>query len=662
MLIIDLPAPVVSTSYTACLGVAFDLYASDYNADYDYKWTGPGGTFTTDNLYFNPVTAGIQGNYKVEVSSPGCNPASSNFRIVVNTTKPAKPVISTPSTFCEGGSINLATSNGNASLNYGWFGPNGFTENIPNPVISPASAANEGVYKVVFIDNNGCPGDTTSKTLTMTKSAAAATITGDTVLCEGNPLNLVSTFAGTSTQFEWITPTGTVTTRNLNIPAVTLNHTGEYSFKYLSGGCFSLPAKINVSVTRAPDAPIPVASKSIYCELDLLELFVPDIAGETYRWKGPNGFTDSSAHVVRAKVLQVDAGTYSVIAYSGKCGSLPGSIVVTIKPTPKNPELTTNAPVCARTLLTVGSNNRLPGITYTWTRPSGDTSTSDELVYPKCDHSDDGFYLMNASLDGCTAPTDTIYVKVKERIDRLDYSMTQLICENYSFDIILGKYEDTKYWIFKNSSTHVISSQRLFHIDSIKTSFSGNYIFKAQNTCDTLTLNIPIIVNPAPVFVIVGDSGICDYEQRVLRVKETGQDLTYLWNTFETLDKITIDTAGLYFVVGTSLPGCTTRVEHPVTVLCKPEVYVPNAFSPNGDGHNDLFKVELHNVVEFKLAVFSRSGVKVFESLDPEKGWDGTFNGKRVDDGMYIYSLKYKTNYHYEIFEDLQEGKLFVIR
>lgn len=65
---------------------------------------------------------------------------------------------------------------------------------------------------------------------------------------------------------------------------------------------------------------------------------------------------------------------------------------------------------------------------------------------------------------------------------------------------------------------------------------------------------------------------------------------------------------------------------------------MPNAFSPNGDGINDIYKAKqgYQSLVEFKATIFNRWGQKLFEWTDPADGWDGTFNGKDVAQGVYF--------------------------
>lgn len=68
---------------------------------------------------------------------------------------------------------------------------------------------------------------------------------------------------------------------------------------------------------------------------------------------------------------------------------------------------------------------------------------------------------------------------------------------------------------------------------------------------------------------------------------------------------------------------------------------MPNAFSPNGDGHNDKYCAKKYqSLVEFRATIFNRWGQKIYEWTDPAGGWDGTFNGHDVREGVYFVVVK----------------------
>jgi gliding motility-associated-like protein len=73
------------------------------------------------------------------------------------------------------------------------------------------------------------------------------------------------------------------------------------------------------------------------------------------------------------------------------------------------------------------------------------------------------------------------------------------------------------------------------------------------------------------------------------------------------------------------------------------EMFVPNAFSPNGDGHNDVLKVNGICLQNLNFMIFNRWGEKVFETVNQETGWDGTYKGETMNTGVYVYRLEGKT-------------------
>jgi gliding motility-associated-like protein len=73
------------------------------------------------------------------------------------------------------------------------------------------------------------------------------------------------------------------------------------------------------------------------------------------------------------------------------------------------------------------------------------------------------------------------------------------------------------------------------------------------------------------------------------------------------------------------------------------EMFVPNAFSPNGDGHNDVLQVKGICLETLSFMIFNRWGEKVFETIDQSVGWDGTFKGEEMNTGVYVYRLEGKT-------------------
>ena len=87
-----------------------------------------------------------------------------------------------------------------------------------------------------------------------------------------------------------------------------------------------------------------------------------------------------------------------------------------------------------------------------------------------------------------------------------------------------------------------------------------------------------------------------------------------------------------------SNPAITSTSNH-ARVEPLMNVYIPNAFTPNGDGINDTFGVKGEGSFVYTIAIFNRWGEKVFESTNPNQQWDGTFKNLPVQQGEYVYQL-----------------------
>ncbi len=91
--------------------------------------------------------------------------------------------------------------------------------------------------------------------------------------------------------------------------------------------------------------------------------------------------------------------------------------------------------------------------------------------------------------------------------------------------------------------------------------------------------------------------------------------------------------------------GTTSVTSNRACAPVLPKIHVPNAMTPNGDGKNEEFKVYFDFIPKiYLLVIYNRKGVKLFETKDPLDTWDGTFNGTRVEEGVYAYSIHIVTS------------------
>jgi len=91
-------------------------------------------------------------------------------------------------------------------------------------------------------------------------------------------------------------------------------------------------------------------------------------------------------------------------------------------------------------------------------------------------------------------------------------------------------------------------------------------------------------------------------------------------------------------IIVKAVSACVEAKSVPVSQQVLPDgVFIPNSFTPNGDGLNDVLKVYGYKIKELKLIVFNQWGEKLFESSDQSRGWDGMYKGKVQPSGVYMY-------------------------
>jgi gliding motility-associated-like protein len=120
-----------------------------------------------------------------------------------------------------------------------------------------------------------------------------------------------------------------------------------------------------------------------------------------------------------------------------------------------------------------------------------------------------------------------------------------------------------------------------------------------------------------------------------------------LWNDGTTNPIKTVHESGTYWVY-VSMNECEILdTVHVVTGFCSCWHNVPSAFTPNGDGLNDMLRPTIQpgcNISGYQFSIFNRWGEQVFTSDIPGKGWDGMYKGEPADMGVYMYSLQFFTS------------------
>ena len=92
-------------------------------------------------------------------------------------------------------------------------------------------------------------------------------------------------------------------------------------------------------------------------------------------------------------------------------------------------------------------------------------------------------------------------------------------------------------------------------------------------------------------------------------------------------------------------------------------LYVPNVFSPNGDGLNDVFQGFAGcEILGYRLKVFDRWGMLVYEGDQPDEGWNGDFRGKKAGQGAYVYLIEFEILNNGKTLRQVRQGTVALVR
>lgn len=153
-------------------------------------------------------------------------------------------------------------------------------------------------------------------------------------------------------------------------------------------------------------------------------------------------------------------------------------------------------------------------------------------------------------------------------------------------------------------------------------------------------------VMPQPAGFLPADTTICTYT--AVQVKAADGYAAYLWSDGSTGKLLTINDRGAYVLQVTDGNGCSGNDTINITQKdCIVRIAVPTAFSPNHDGHNDVFKPVYTgsvNFTQYRFSIYNRYGERIFISEDSARGWDGTLKGVTAPTGAYIWFFEYNLN------------------
>lgn len=584
---------VTSTNPTTCGGSNGSITLNGLTANTTYNLTysqngSPVTTTITSNAAGSAVISNLPaGSYtNITLTLGTCTSAASGPVTLSDPNPPAAPVASSNSPACIGGTLNL-TASSIPGATYSWTGPGGFSSALQNPTITGLTAAAAGTYSVtVTVNNCTSPAATTPVTVSPIPTIGSVTANSPST-CSGTNGNItISGLNGGATytvgyDLNGVAQTPVMLTASaggvVTIPGL---GTGTYSnITVTLNGCASAPAG-PVSITN-PSAPAtPVASNNgPVCEGGNITLSTPAVAGATYSWTGPNGFTSSQQNPVITGITTAGAGNYVLTITVSNCTSQPDTTTVVVYPTPVTPVITGNSPVCEGSPLSL-TTTAVPGATYSWTGPNGFAAATQSASISAATAADAGQYSLVVTQNGCTSAAGT-YTVVVNPVPAAPQASADTFCQNYPVPALTAAGQNLLWY---TSATGGTGSTAAPVPSSATAGIFTWYVSQTVNNCESPRAPVTITIIPQPALPVVSTPVVyCQFDPAV-PLTATGQDI--LWYTDATggtgsaiaPTPSTTQAGTFYWYVSQSANGCEgPRAPVEVIVHPKPDtVYVPN--------------------------------------------------------------------------------------
>ncbi|MBI4930800.1 MAG: gliding motility-associated C-terminal domain-containing protein [Bacteroidetes bacterium] len=652
--------PVASfstSSTTVCAAQCVTFTDASTNAPTSWSWNFQGGNPATATTQTVCVTYSASGTYTASLTATNANGSGSTTQTITITVTPLPTAnAGTDVTICQSANTTLSATGGGT---YAWLPITGLSNpNISNPVASPTITTN---YSVTVTNSCGsntdavnvtvnplptanagaditvCPSAnsiltatgggnylwstgqsiasisvsptiTTSYSVTVTNSCGSsidsvtvvvsnnitATISGITTICAGQSTTLT---AGGGSNYSW--SNGTLTA----VVVLSPTSTTTYSVFVTSGTCADTVA-VTVNITSPPTATI--TGNNPICSGQSVILTAG--GGNSYSWISGGQTTTSIT------VSPITNTTYSVIAFVGSCADTT-SATVTVLAAPNASVNSTS--ICTGDAATLTASG---GGTYSWN--TGQTSSS-IVVNPA---STTNYTVTVTGVNTCTASA-VGNVSVISAVNAV-VSGSLTFCQGQGTTLCASGGCNYSWTTGATTSCIPVTS-------------AGTYsVYASCGSCSDTT-SAAVTVNSNPTATVSSDTTISQGATVALSASGGG---TYSWGNGATTQAISVSPSATtqYCVTVTNAGNCTASACVTVTVdlLDCGEIFVPNAFSPNKDGQNELECVLGKCIETFSFSIYDRWGEKVFTTDNLKICWDGIYKGKLMNSAEFVYYLE----------------------
>ncbi len=575
-----------------------------------------GGTINTTTGEIDIAASG-SGSYDVTYTTNGPCPTSTVVTIIITAGADATITATTP--ICE----NEAPITLSAVDPGGTWSGTGITNGTTGE-FDPAIAG-VGTHTITYAISGSC-GDTDTETITVLAQDDASFTYASNSYCltDPNPSpNSVTTAGGTFS----IDNSGSInpSTGEINITAT---GSGSYTVTYITAGTCPDTATFPINISNAFDATIDPAGP--FCANDGLQTLTAVDGGGTWTGTGiTNGTTGEFDPAVAGP------GTHTITyTIGGSCGDT-DTETITVNAVDDASFSYTTTSFCISDPDPTPSSITTAGGTFTIS-PSGTINgTTGEI---DLDATGNGAYMVyyttNGPCPGIDSTTITITTQADATIDPAGPFCESDPAVTFTSNGTGGTW----------SGTGIDPNTGLFD-PSLAGPGTWEIIYTIAGGCgDADTIQVTVYDDP------IADAGMDTtiYLGEVVGLNGQG-GVNYTWTPPDGLSCTNCSnpnaspfTTTTYVMTITDINGCSSSDNVTVYVIEEDQdIFVPNIFSPNGDGNNDVFYVEGSNLNNFNLSIFNRWGELVFESSDQNTGWDGTQNGKGLNNAVFVYMVRY---------------------
>lgn len=655
------------TSTPACptSNTTFDASASAIPSGSitDFDWTFTGATPASGTGMNTSTVYASGGTYTVELvvtSNQGCTDTMTQNIII-----PYMPVPDfTFTEECEGNSTcftDASTVTGATITGWTWVWDDGLpVGNTQNPCHLYAAA---GTYNVTLIptSSEGCTGPSVAYDVPVNGNPVASFTVSN--VCQSVAAAFNNTSTGSPTVFDWTFDDGTPNS-SLEDPTHSYATLGTYNVTLNVSTAAGCSHSVTNPVTIYPQPTAGFTFTSV-CE-DVMTSFTSTSAVPapgaiaTYSWN----FGDAGTAAVANPTHQYAGdGNYNVTLTVTTADGCTDNITLPAASYPL-PELNfTPTDVCLGTATTYQNLSTIPSgsiSTYNWDFGDGGTSAA---VNPTYTYTAIGAYnvtLTGTSNHGCVT-TDVIVVNVHPNpvvafSTDINAACSPLCVQLTSSSTIATGTIATLAWDYGDGTNAAGTTVNKCYVNPDLSTDQYNITLTAtsdQGCVTTLTMPNYLTVYPIPVadFTAVPQTvSILTPQINFVNTSLGASTASWQFGDFDSSNVYNpmheYAEPGVYNVLltVTSVNGCVDTISHPLEILPEFLLYVPNAFTPDGDGKNDLFApfIQGHDIDTYEWFVFNRWGDVIFESHFSTNMWDGTHNGVKAKEDVYVWKIKVK--------------------